>query len=122
MVRYSLEEVFSSQKKRFRDFSQRIESQNEFYCEPNNLLVFDNQQTVIGVKKQKGMVLSFSHNFRYPEQLMNIPRKSTDLFKPLLKHKLSSISHFYFKEMCGKEFRKNPKSICLIFCLLKVIF
>ena len=49
MARYSLKEVFGSPEKKLSDFKSRKVSKTEFYWNINNLVVLDDEQTVIGV-------------------------------------------------------------------------
>ena len=49
MIRFSLKEVFSSTENKLAKFKSRKVTNTEFFCNVNNLLVLDDEQTVIGV-------------------------------------------------------------------------
>ena len=49
MARYSLEEVFGSKEEKLASFKSRKVTKTKFYFLINNLAVFDDEETVIGV-------------------------------------------------------------------------
>ena len=49
MTRYSLEEVFGSEEKKLGSFKSRKVTKTKFYCYINNLIVLEDEETVIGV-------------------------------------------------------------------------
>ena len=52
-VRYSLEELMTSEESDLSQFKGRIQTKTEFYCYPNNFLVLEDQRTVLGIDKKK---------------------------------------------------------------------
>ena len=52
-VRYSLEELMTSEETKLGEFKGRIQTQTELYCLPSNCLVLDDQITVVGVDEKE---------------------------------------------------------------------
>ena len=52
-VRYSLEELMTSEETKLGEFKGRIQTQRKLYCYPSNCLVLDDQITVVGVEYEQ---------------------------------------------------------------------
>ena len=52
-VRYSLEELMTSEQTQLGQIEGRLKTQRKLYCWPGNFLVLDDQITVVGVEYEE---------------------------------------------------------------------
>ena len=52
-MRYSLKELMVSEETNLSKFTERVQTQNEFSCSPNDFIVFNDQRTVLGNRKEE---------------------------------------------------------------------